>query len=270
MNEIESALVLMAALLASVGLGIAMRLLLPERHRSRETLEVVQLVIGMLVTLASVVLGLLTYSVKGNFDQTSSDLGALGSGIIQINRMLAEYGPEADPIRVMLRAYTAGAIASTWPAEVPPPGDYYPRNLPPVAPGRLETSELGTLLNQAELATRRLVPRDNVQDRLAADAVHEFQALIAARWRLIDDARSTITLPFFLVLCFWLVVIFGCFGFMTPYRNAFLFGMTALAALSVSSAMFVILDMDTPLGGLIAISSAPLRDALAHLLTAAG
>ena len=86
-----------------------------------------------------------------------------------------------------------------------------------------------------------------------------------ARWRVIEDARSTITLPFYLVLCSWLVVIFGCFGFITPHRNGFLLGMTALAAISVSSAMFVILDMDTPIGGLIAIGSAPLRDALAHL-----
>jgi len=38
-----------------------------------------------------------------------------------------------------------------------------------------------------------------------------------------------------------------------------------LCALSVSGAIFLILEMYTPYQGLIQISSAPLRDALAHL-----
>lgn len=266
MTELTSALVLLAVLFVSVGIGVFVRSLLPERHRSSEALEVVQLVIGMLFTLASVVLGLLTYSVKSGFDQTSTDLATLGSNIIRVDQLLRDYGPEADPIRAILKSYTGAAIASTWKHEPPPPGDYYPRNLPPTEAGRLEDTSLGRMLDQGELALRKLAPETPLQRQLATDALHDFQTLMLARWRVIEDARSTITLPFYLVLCFWLVVIFGCFGFITPHRNGFLLGMQALAALSVSSAMFVILDMDTPLGGLIAISSAPLRDALAHLL----
>ena len=266
MNELTSTLVLLAALFISVGFGLLIKTLLPEHHRSRETMELVQLVIGMLVTLASVVLGLLTYSVKGNFDATASDLASLGSSLIQIDRTLREYGTEADPIRAILRAYTAAAIATTWPEEPAPPGNYYPRNASHPTPGRLESTDLGRMLGQAELQTRHLNPTDPFQTRLASDAIRDFQTLITERWRVIEDARSTITLPFYLVLVFWLVVIFGCFGFMTPHHNSFVLGIIALAATSVSSAMYVILEMDTPLGGLIAISSAPLHDALAHLL----
>jgi hypothetical protein len=266
MAEFLNAAIVLLVMLASAGLGVAIRSALAEHHRSREVLEVVQLVIGMLFTLASVVLGLLTYAVKGNFDQTSVDLAALGSNIIQVDRLLREYGPEADPIRELLRDYTAAAVASTWPNEPPPAGDYYPRNLPRTAPGRLEDTTLGRMLNHGEFQTRELTPRTPVQQKLAEDALHDFQALIMARWRVIEDARSTITLPFYLVLCFWLAVIFGCFGFMTSYRATFLLGMIALGALSVSSAMYVILDMDTPIGGWISVGSAPLRDALAHLV----
>jgi hypothetical protein len=266
MQEVTSSLILLAVLIVSVGLGLLVRYFLPERHRSRETLEVVQLVIGMLVTLASVVLGLLTYSVKGNFDQTSTDLASLGTTIIQLDQALREYGPEADPIRAILRSYTAAAIASTWHNEPPPPGNYYPGNLTPTAVGRLEDTDLGRMLDRGELAARMLTPQTPLQQKLSDAALRDFQGLIAARWRVIEDARSTLTLPFYLVLCFWLVVIFGCFGFITPQRNTFLLGMITLAAISVTSAMFVILDMDTPLGGLISIGSAPLRDALAHLL----
>ena len=92
----------------------------------------VQLVIGMLFTLASVVLGLLTFSVKGGFDKASADLAALGSNIIRVDQLLRDYGPEADPIRTILRelhrrrdrqhldarAAAAGQtiIRATWPA----------------------------------------------------------------------------------------------------------------------------------------------------------
>jgi len=38
-----------------------------------------------------------------------------------------------------------------------------------------------------------------------------------------------------------------------------------ICALSISGAMFLILELDTPFAGLIRISSAPLRDALALL-----
>ena len=41
--------------------------------------------------------------------------------------------------------------------------------------------------------------------------------------------------------------------------------MIALAALSISSAIFVILDLDTPFGGVFTVSSEPLRHALMHL-----
>jgi hypothetical protein len=41
--------------------------------------------------------------------------------------------------------------------------------------------------------------------------------------------------------------------------------MIALAALSISSAIFVILDLDHPFGGIFTVSSQPLRHALTHL-----
>jgi hypothetical protein len=38
-----------------------------------------------------------------------------------------------------------------------------------------------------------------------------------------------------------------------------------MGGLTIASAIFVILDMDTPFGGLFSVSSQPMRDALAQL-----
>ena len=57
---------------------------------------------------------------------------------------------------------------------------------------------------------------------------------------------------------FWLAAIFITFGLFAP-RNATVIAALFVAALSVSGAIFLILEMYTPFGGLIEISSAPLR-----------
>jgi hypothetical protein len=62
----------------------------------------------------------------------------------------------------------------------------------------------------------------------------------------------------------WLIMIFAAFGLSTP-RNAVVYVTIGLCAFSISSAVFLILDLDTPLDGWIVVSSQPLRDALLNL-----
>ena len=63
-----SMLLLLLILCASAAVGFSVHYLVPERHRSAQSIEVVQLAIGLLVTFAAIVLGLLTTSVKAGFD----------------------------------------------------------------------------------------------------------------------------------------------------------------------------------------------------------
>jgi hypothetical protein len=66
------------------------------------------------------------------------------------------------------------------------------------------------------------------------------------------------------VLIVWLSAIFVSFGLFAPY-NATVVSSLFISALSVSGAVFLILEMYGPYTGLIQISSAPLLGALAHL-----
>jgi hypothetical protein len=66
------------------------------------------------------------------------------------------------------------------------------------------------------------------------------------------------------VVVFWLTIVFISFGLHAP-RNPTVVSVLFLCALSVSGAIFLILEMYTPFGGLIHISSTTLRDALAQL-----
>src|SRR2546430_2244747 len=109
MGQFLDAAVILIILLGSSALGLFIRPLLSERHRSREVIEFVQLVVAMLMTFAALVLGLLTTSVKSSFDKVGNDIRALSIQLIQLDRSLREWGSETQPTRELLRAYTAAA-----------------------------------------------------------------------------------------------------------------------------------------------------------------
>jgi hypothetical protein len=265
MTELANAALLLLVLVGSSALGLFLRPLLSERHTTAETFELIRLVVTMLVTFAALVLGLLTSSAKTSFDRVGNDLGGLSSDLIQLGQCLRDYGPAADGARHLLRQYTAGAIASTWPAEPAPEGDDYPRHLPQSdSDARMESTTLGAMLDQVGRELRGLDPAGAAQQKLAADCMDLFQHLKQRRWKLIDDAYTSISMPFYLVLAFWLSLVFASFGLSAP-RNMLSFVMLALGAVSIASAIFVILDLDTPFTGLFGISSQPLRHALTHL-----
>ncbi|MGH7154645.1 MAG: hypothetical protein ACREF3_12020 [Acetobacteraceae bacterium] len=265
MSETANAVVLLIVLLASSAVGLFTRPLLAERLRDREALEVVQLVITMLVTFAALVLSLLTTSAKTSFDVTGNDLRGFSTELIQLNRLLVEYGADGQPIRQMLRSYTAASIASTWRNEPAPPGNYYPKGLPRLgSDAQLESSSLGERLGRVELRIRELQPGDGLHRRLAADLLDQFERLATLRWKLIEEAHSSISTPFLLILDFWLVIVFLSFGLTGP-RNAVSGTIIVLGAISIASAMFVILELDGAFTGLLTVSSQPMRDALAHL-----
>ena len=88
--------------------------------------------------------------------------------------------------------------------------------------------------------------------------------LTRARWLMFEQSGSAISTPFLVVVVFWLTVMFVSFGLFAP-SNTTVIATLVICALSVSGAIFLILEMDTPFAGLIQISSAPLRVALTHL-----
>src|SRR5579864_650854 len=107
MTEIQSAVLVFILLLASTAVGAIVRPLLPEEHKAQETVQLIQLLVGMLVTFAALVLGLLTASAKTNFDTTSTDVRSYATSLIELDRVMRDYGADLDPARALLRSYTA-------------------------------------------------------------------------------------------------------------------------------------------------------------------
>jgi hypothetical protein len=86
----------------------------------------------------------------------------------------------------------------------------------------------------------------------------------AGRWLILEQIDGGIQWPFLVVLVSWLVLIFAGLGLVAP-RNVSVTLVFLVTALSVAGSIYVILEMEQPYRGLIKISSAPLRTALAEL-----
>jgi hypothetical protein len=235
---------------------------LSDRHRTRDSIESVRLVITMLVTFSALVLGLLTSSAKSRFDGEADALSSYSVSLIELDQRMRQFGPETAPMRASLRAYVAGAIADTWRDETPPTGTY-PR-FPASDPDTVENSSLGALLVDIEAQIDVLQFADARQNSTGPRLSLQIERVLDKRWRVVASVMSTISWPFLAMLLFWMTIIFATFGLSSP-RNPTLYATILLCALLVASSLYLILDYDSPKTGFIHLYSMPLRNALAHI-----
>ena len=81
---------------------------------------------------------------------------------------------------------------------------------------------------------------------------------------LFVESENLIPTPFLVILAFWLVIIFASVSLFSPV-NVTVFTFLFLFASSAACAVFLILQLSKPFTGVMMISSAPLRNALAPL-----
>ena len=114
MESLTISLIAFACIFGGTLLGMFLRAVLPEHHLSDESKDVLKLGIGIIGTLAALVIGLLIASAKGNFDAMSSGIIQMGSKIVLLDRVMAQYGLETREPRDLLRRQVASAIERIW------------------------------------------------------------------------------------------------------------------------------------------------------------
>jgi hypothetical protein len=251
MSELTIAVIVFACVLGSALLGLFLRAALPEHHLSSESKDVVKLAMGLIATMAALVLGLLTASAKSSFDLQNAETVHSAADIIRLDRALARYGPETKEIRDLLKRAVAFRIRLTWPED---------RS----APANLDSPELTRATESLEDKIRELSPRNELQREFKSQALQISGELLATRWLRIEQLSNPVPLLFLVVLVFWLSILFGTFGLFAP-RNATVIAALVLCAVAVSGSTFLILEMHRPFDGLMKISPAPMLYALSKL-----
>ena len=149
----------------------------------------------------------------------------------------------------MLPRSVATTVEQVWPAE-----DAKPIAIDPGA------SPVEALYDKIE----ELSPQSEAQRSLRSQALTMAIDMGHTRVLLFEHMGSSIPVAFLVVLVFWLCIIFASFGLFAP-RNATVIAVLCVCALSVSGAIFLILELDRSFEGLLQVSGAPLRSALARL-----
>jgi hypothetical protein len=251
MSSLPIALISAASIFGGALLGMFLQGPLPDQHLRDSSKDTVKVVAGMIATLSALVLGLLVGSAKNSFDATNTAIVQNGAKIILLDRVLAAYGPETKDIREQLRRAVAGGIEMFWPEEGT------------VGSG-MTGFEKANAMEKIQAQLRALTPSTDAQKKLESQAEQITADMLQARWLLIEQAQSTLPIPFLVMLVFWLTMLHLSFGLFAP-RNGTVISVLIISAISVSGAIFIILEMNHPLQGMIKASSAPLRKALEHL-----
>ena len=90
MSSTTISLIVFACIFGGALCGIFLHSVLPERHLSNDSKDIVKLGMGLVATMAALVLGLLVALAKGSYDAQSSELIQMSANIALLDRVLAD------------------------------------------------------------------------------------------------------------------------------------------------------------------------------------
>jgi hypothetical protein len=251
MNAFAIAVLAFLASFAAAQLGLWLRERLPEHHLENEARDAVKLVMGLVATMSALILGLLVSVTQTAYRTQGDELALFAADLVSLDRVLLHYGAEAEPLRDLLRQGVTTEFARILDGD-----GVQARHLAPE--GRANP------LEPFYQAMQRLQPTTDAQRQGLARAIELTVAIARTRMLLVEQQVSALPGPFLAVLIFWLAMLFLGFGLMTRLNPTVVTAML-IGALSVAGALFLILELDRPYDGLMRLSNAPLRTALATL-----
>ncbi len=249
MSPIAISVVVFACVFCGALLGILIHFLLKNEHITPESKEAVRLAMGVIATTVALVLGLLTASAKSFYDNSNAEMTQLATDVVQMDRVLSHYGPEAQEVRAALRASVARALASSGTTVAEAKARFDP-----------SVQEENALYDKLQA----LAPANENQRRLQAQALSLATGIGHTRLLMFEQKSTPLPKPLLVMLVFWLTLLFISFGmFVKP--NAVVVVSLFFAAMALAGSIFIIAEMYEPYGGMIQVSDAPLEAALARM-----
>ena len=95
-------------------IGLFLHRVVPDQHLDSESKDTVKLVMGLIATMAALVLSLLIASAKSSFDAQQTGMEQLVTDVIEVDRRLDSFGPETKGIRQGLRTAMVGLHDRIW------------------------------------------------------------------------------------------------------------------------------------------------------------
>lgn len=226
--------------------GMGLKEWIPEHHLSDDSRAIIKAARSVVIGLAALTLGLLIATAKTSFDTKETELKESTAKMITLNRLLLKDGNLSEKARVSLRRVATNGIAVI--------DRISHEGLNPVVAS-------GEGMDALITALMELPEQNSSQTWIKNTALSLGNEVAVSRWKIYQSSSSTVSPLFLAVLVFWLMTIFFSLGLIAPL-NASVIGALLTAALSMTGAILLTLELDQPYGGLIQISTEPLKMAL--------
>lgn len=232
-------------------LGLVLHRIVPEKHLIGGSKDMIGAVAGLLTLLSALVLGLLIWTAYGVYAGQNTAIQTLAAKVLQFDRALEDYGPEASAARTQLRQGLATSIDKVW--------------------GTSESDRNFAAHNfAAALQSQRgwdailtsLHPSTDAQKQALAAATSTIVSINQARLQMSFALANPVSIPLVVTVVAWATLLFFGYGLLSG-GNVASFVVLAVGALAVASAAYLILDLSGPYAGLFRVSSAPLDQVLA-------
>jgi hypothetical protein len=248
MNAVFVAVVVVILTFAGGVAGLSLQKLLPERHSAEKSRDMIGSVMGLVTLLLALVLGTIVGSAYFFSATQQSELQALAAQAIQFDEALAQYGPEAKPIRDQYKESLDRAHKLFWGV-----GDVNPEML------SVATAMAG--MQAMKRGLQSLDAKTPEQKQAVASAAAHLGQIETTRLLMSLQLANPFSKPLLMVVVFWAFFLFCCFGLISRL-NATTLGALAFGAFAVGSAIFLILELSQPYTGLFRISPAALEQTI--------
>lgn len=239
------------AVFAAGTIGLVLQRVLPEKFTTGGPRDMIGAVVGLLTLLSALVLGLLIWTAYGVYAGQNLAVQTIAAKVLQLDLALADYGPDATPLRAKVRQNLAKTIDDVWGAKESD-ATFVAKNF---------SAAVESLRNR-EKALAELQPSTDAEKQALASANATVAAIAQSRLQMSFALSNPVSYPLILTVVAWAMALFCGYGLMSK-GNPMSIACGAVGAIAIASAVYLILDLSDPYSGAFGTSPAPLQQVLA-------
>jgi hypothetical protein len=248
MSSILLAIAVAVVTFASGLLGLYLQRRLPKTHMSGGSKDMILAVIGLLTLLLALVLGTLVGNTYAFFAMQKSELETMASRALLVDQALAQYGSEAKPARDLMKQALTQSHALFWRGA-------------DADPAQLKVDIALKRWEPVAGALNALDPKTPAQKDALAAAKANFALMEQTRLLMSLQLTSPVAWSLVTSVILWSMFLFCGFGVLSGTNPTTIIAL-ALGAISVASAMFLILDLTQPYSGLFRVPASSLEQTI--------
>jgi hypothetical protein len=251
MKTIERTALVAIITFASGMMGFLIQWLLPVQHVA-DSKGAIGSVVGLVTLLLALVLGLVIWTSFGVYTTQQSEAHTLGSAILQLDFVLERYGPEAVPGRRGLKQAVGRTRERFWGHAIG-------------GPAAFSYQQSRADLGEIEEFFASLHPPSDEQRHLLDTAKQLATSIVQTNLLMSRQLANPVPALLLIVVVSWSSLLFLGFGLLANFNPVTVVA-EALGAMSVASAIFLILEFSHPYSGLFSISGSGIDQVLSALI----